>query len=91
MWWTSSSGRIELNITKAQAAGAAHQGQCDSDVLALSLEAKIKRQLSAVPADDLRDELRYYGAWDEEELQDHAQNLQRLLWLACGDINEEVK
>lgn len=24
--------------------------------------------------------------WDEIELAYHAQNLQRLLWIACGDI-----
>jgi hypothetical protein len=35
-------------------------------------------------------ELREYGAWDSDELADHAQNLQRLLWIACGDIAEQL-
>lgn len=34
--------------------------------------------------------LRGYGAWDEEQLKDHDENLTRILWLACGDILEEL-
>ena len=88
MWWTTSSGSIELNITKAQAARAAHMGQCDADVFALSQEPVIRRQLAKLGPDQVRDELREWGAWDEDELEGDAQNLQRLLWLACCDIAE---
>ena len=88
MYWTSSSGRIELWITKAQAAQGSHQGQCDNDVMQLSQEPAIRRQLEKVEPALLREELKYYGAWEDEELTDHAQNLQRLLWIACGDIVE---
>lgn len=38
--------------------------------------------------EDLKRKLREYGAWDDEELADHAQNLQRILWIAAGDITE---
>jgi hypothetical protein len=86
MYWTSSSGRIELNLTKAQALSASHQGPCDADVLALSQAPAIRRQLSRLAPEALAAELRGYGAWEEIELADHAQNLQRVLWLACGDI-----
>jgi hypothetical protein len=34
-------------------------------------------------------ELKEYGAWGAEELADHDQNLQRVLWLAAGDITEQ--
>ena len=88
MWWTTSSGSIELNITKDQAARAAHMGQCDADVFALSQEPVIRRQLAKLDQDQVRDELRQWGSWDETELEDDAQNLQRLLWLACCDIAE---
>jgi hypothetical protein len=33
-------------------------------------------------------ELREYGAWDDDELSEHDANLERILWLACGDISE---
>jgi len=88
MYYSSSCGRIELNITKKQAATCAHSGHCDADVLALSKVPSIARQLSKVNADILRDELSGYGCWDDVELSDHAQNLQRLLWIACGVISD---
>lgn len=89
MYWASSSGRIELQITKAEARSASHQGQCDTSVLALSKKPRIKKQLDKIDQTVLATELNEYGAWSETELADHTQNLQRLLWIACGDINEE--
>ena len=88
MWWSSSSGRIELQMTLYQARSASHQGQCIDDVLALSRVPKIAKQLAKVDPEVLRGELREYGA-DAEQLADHDENLQRLLWLAAGDITEE--
>lgn len=90
MWYTSGSGRIELQMTKRQAASASHQGQCDCDVLALSQVPAIRRQLARLAPSDVAAELVGYGAWDETELADHAANLQRLLWIAAGDIVEEI-
>jgi hypothetical protein len=90
MWFSSSCGRIELQITLAQAQAATHPGPCDMDVLALSNDRKIARQLAKIDPSDLARELGEYGAWDETELADHAQNLQRILWIACGYIVEEA-
>ena len=33
--------------------------------------------------------LRGYGAWDDSELSDHAENLRRLVWLAGCGLREE--
>jgi len=88
MWYTSGCGGINLQMTKAQAASASHQGQCDDDVAALAKHPKIARQLAKINPKALRDELQGYGAWDDAELSDHAQNLQRILWIAAGDIVE---
>lgn len=89
LWFTSSSGRIELQMTLEQARSASHQGACDDDVDALSRVPEIATQLAAIDPTILRAELREYGAWDGQELADHDQNLQRLLWLAAGDISEQ--
>lgn len=89
LWFTSSSGRIELQMTLDQARSASHQGQCDDDVRELSKVPEIAAQLAAIKPEDLRAELREYGAWDTDELADHEQNLQRILWLAASDIREE--
>lgn len=88
MWFTSSHGTIEIEMTMAQAKSASHQGQCDADVLELSQNRKIRRQLERIDPAALRKELAEYGAWDEQELADHEQNIQRILWIAAGDIVE---
>ena len=88
MWFTSTHGRIEIQMTLKQAQSCTHPGPCDDDVLALSNERSIRRQLEKIDPESLRNELREYGAWDETELADHPQNLQRILWIAAGDICE---
>jgi hypothetical protein len=91
MWFTSSHGTIEIQMTMAQAQSASHQGQCDDDVQALSNNRKIRRQLERITPEVLRKELAEYGAWDEQELADHEQNIQRILWIAAGDIVENSR
>lgn len=90
-WYTSSCGRIELCMSLEDAQCASHQGQCDDDVRALSQRSDIREQLDAIRPEVLREELDGYGAWDETELADHEQNLQRLLWLAAGHIADELE
>lgn len=86
MYWTTGSGRIELNITKTNAAIGSHQGQCDDDVKMLMQLPSIKKQLNKIPADLLASELQEYGAWHADELSNHEENKMRILWIACGDI-----
>jgi len=89
MYWISNNG-IELNITKKQAVSPAHFGPRYKDVLELSKIPVIRRQLDRITANSLVSFLSEYGAWDDEELAAHEENKLRLLWLACGDIDEEV-
>ena len=87
--WTSFN-RFELNITKAQVLATWHPGAMDDDIAALAKVPRIARQLKKLDPEQVRAELAEYGAWNEEELQDHAQNLQRVLWLGVCDIWEEL-
>ena len=89
-FWTSSSGRIELNISKGQAAIGYHSGDCADDIGALAHNPTIAAQLAALNPAIVGAELKEYGAWDSAELLDHAANLQRLLWIACGDIVDDI-
>ena len=89
LWWTSSDGRLELQLTLAQARSASHQGQCDEDVRALSRQPDIAAQLAVFKPEDVRRYMAEYGAWDAAELADHERNLQRLLWCAAGDIVDD--
>lgn len=88
MWWSESMGRIELQITRAQAQACSHPGDCLSDVLALRQVSKIRRQLAKLKPETVAACLRDTGGWEPEGLQDHDENLTRLLWLACCDIAE---
>jgi hypothetical protein len=88
-WFTSSSGRIEFQLTREQVMQGHHQGACDDDVAALANDSTITDQLSRVSTDIMALELREYGAWSEEELADRDANIRRLIWLACGDIQDQ--
>ena len=54
----------------------------------LSRQPYIAEQLAKLDPKLLAKELSEWGAWDEAELADHDQNLQRILWLAACDIAE---
>jgi hypothetical protein len=87
--WTSFN-RFELNITKAQVLATWHPGAMDDDIAALAKVPRIARQLKKLDPEQVRLELAGYGAWNDDDLQDHAQNLQRVLWLGVCDIWEEL-
>jgi hypothetical protein len=86
-WFSTGSGRIELQMTMAQAESMSHSGSCDADVSANRQLPSIASQLSAIDPALLRAELREYG-WDAADLQDHEANLDIILWLAACDIKE---
>lgn len=83
---------LELGITLEHAKCGSHQGRCDDDIAALRKEPYIAAQLDAItPAAAVR-ALQPYGAWDAAELAaDHNANLDRILWIACGDIVEDQR
>jgi hypothetical protein len=83
--------RFEIRLTKAQALQGSHPGPCDEDIKDLLQVPAIKKQLDKISAYSLRAELREYGAWNEEELSNHEDNLARILWIACGNIREELR
>jgi hypothetical protein len=87
-WFSTGSGRIEFELRLSDAHYGHHQGQCDDDIADLRKVPYISAILASINADLLRDELREYGAWDADELADHDANLNRILWIACGDICE---
>jgi hypothetical protein len=89
LWASTSGGRIELSMSLEQVQSASHPGPCDMDVLALSRVPEIAKQLADIEPAVLRVELREYGAWDESQLADHRENLQRIVWLLANDIADE--
>jgi hypothetical protein len=88
-WWSSSSGHIELQIPIELAESTFHSGSCDDDVYAVSQEGYIQNITKDLNPDIVRNVLDEYAAWDDEELKDKKENIQRLLWIACSDIAEQ--
>jgi hypothetical protein len=86
----ASFERFEIELTRDQATTGYHQGQCDDDIAGLLHDPLIQAQLNATDRVKLQDELREYGAWDDTQLSDHDENLSRILWLACGQIVDEM-
>lgn len=82
--------RFELKLTKAQALQGSHPGPCDEDIRDLLQVPAIHRQFKKLDPAKIRAELHEYGAWDEEELNNIPDNQARILWIACGDIREEL-
>lgn len=89
IWWNgSSSGNIEIQLTKDQAASASVGGiDNESAIDDLLTNPEISSQFDDISDDALKSELEDYGAWDDEELSDREMNIKRVLWLAAGDIS----
>jgi len=90
MWYSSSSGLIELNLTKRQAESVSGSGRQDENVAALMRVPSVRKQLQRLNPATVAAELRETGGWDTDELQDHEANLSRLLWIAGNDIVENA-
>jgi len=75
-------------MTAEQAISVSHQGRCDEDVEYLMNVPAIKAQLDDIPNELMASELREYGAWNDEQLQDNDDNRARLVWIAGCDLDE---
>jgi len=90
LWWSSSCGHIELQIDLNDALACSHSGSCDSDIEWLRSCPYIIEQILKLSPKLIADDLKDYGAWDANELADHDANIDRLLWVACCDIAEQI-
>lgn len=89
IWWSSSSGRIEIQLTKDQAESASVGGvDNESAIDELLTNPEISSQFDDISDDILKSELEEYGAWDDEELSDREMNIKRVIWLAAGEISD---
>jgi len=91
-WYTSSCGKIELQMTIKQAQNVSHSGRCDEDVQFLSEQKEIKEITDNLNKEDLREVVsEIFVDATEEELSNHERNIKKLLWIAGNDIAEEEK
>ena len=83
--------RFEIKMTLEQAKSVSHQGDCLSGVLELLKNKEYMQQFKKIRLSDIAAELKEYGAWDEEELNNIVDNQQRITWIAGCRIVEEYK
>jgi hypothetical protein len=88
MIWSSSSGKIELDIPARIYKQVPTSGQAEGVVEKLVFMPVIMKQFMIIPDSLLVETLRGYGAWDDAELTNRLSNLHRLLWIACLDLRE---
>jgi hypothetical protein len=79
---------VEILIPGQAILDCSHSGRCDEDVSHWG--PKIERypfgenhHMAPTP-ERLRQELKEYGAWNAEELQDDAANWERFIWIISG-------
>jgi len=90
-WATSSSGSIDLQLPGECLTDICQPGPADSAVAFWARQPEVAAQLDKISPATLRDELREYGAWDDADLQDHSENLERWLWLSACGAAEDVR
>jgi hypothetical protein len=83
---TATFNRFEIDLPDEAVADCSHQGDCDGDVAYWEPHITIE----ATP-DQIRAELREYGAWDADELADDEANRRRIIWCAACNIKEESR
>jgi ribosomal protein L32 len=88
--WVGEHG-VSVSLTAEQIAACSHPGRCDDDVESVIGELGLAGIGQLAQAELIRRELREWGAWDDEELKDAAQNIRRLVWIAAGDLAQEVR
>lgn len=78
-------GEIELSATVIN--DCPRHGDCGPYITGLDSQT-VKDQLNKIDPEKLKKELKEYGAWSDAELNNHSENLTRILWIAIGDISD---
>ena len=86
MLYTTNRGWVDIEMTLEQAQSVAGSGEQFENVKVLSQVPEIKSQLDKIDKDKLKKELSDFGAWTDEQLDNHDENLIRILWIAGGEI-----
>ena len=90
-WAYLGNSEIEIYLTKKDVKNGLHSGPCDDDIAKIIKKPYIKKQFNKITDNSLIATLQEYGAWDIDELQDRQQNSARIVWIACGDIQEDKR
>lgn len=82
--WFDEDGILIIAIPQACVHGCSHSGQCQDNVAHWVKELGFN-----VPRDIAVEYLAEFGAWEDLEEVSDDELAERVLWIACGDIEEE--
>ena len=85
---TNHAGEVSLPQSVIEICSSS--GESIHDVRASLLRPEVKAELDKITSSDIAKELEDTGAWDEEELEDTQANLERFLWIICGNASDEI-
>ena len=86
---TTKSQMIEFDIEIEDVKKGYHSGSCDEDIAELQKKEYIANQLNPIPLETLCSILDEYGCeYDDGDDKEEIESI--VLWLACGDIVDEL-
>lgn len=89
VWWSSSCGCIELQLNTIDCAKINTSGPSDREVKELSNRPEIVEQLDKINNNIMAKVLDECGCWTDQQLTIREDNIQRLLWLAACDTDDD--
>ena len=84
-WWSDSNGYVELEIPEEAIGDCSHQGSCDAEVEYWTPQINWE----GITREAMERSLKEWGAWDDLQTVELKTLQERLVWLACCDLNEE--
>lgn len=88
--WNSSNYGNDLKLTRQDAMNCSVSGDNEPSVKIVMDKPYVKSQLQNLDKEKLKRELKEYGAWDDNQLNDHSENLMRWVWISASDISERL-
>lgn len=81
-------GMLELRLPESYVSDCSGPGRADPGVRFWREVSEDADSFRDVSDDTLREVLRGYGAWDDPELADRVENIERVIWIAACDARE---
>ena len=76
---------FDIEMTMEQAESVSGSGDAHEAIIYLMEDPDIAKQLAEIDPEDLKKELAEWSDWDVE---DHEENLERILWIAGTNITD---
>lgn len=87
--WSSGCGRIELPLFKKEYSTVPLSGRADDAVEALMKQPDIIKRFDKYSDETIFKVVRpIFGDYTDEELQDRTENIRKIIWIACCELQE---